>query len=326
MFIETDPIRVDGLAKPQFHPELRRAAFFIPRFSIGPKASRLLGGLRKRRAVPKPPVLADVTVRDEYIERPDGHRLRVRVYSPAASQGPQPALLWIHGGGFLIGHPEHDEAHSIELCRKLGIVVAAVNYRLGPDNPFPTPLEDCHAALAWLHAQADELRIDPARIAVGGASAGAGLAAGLAQLAHDKGGTPIAFQLLVYPMIDDRTALRTDVDDRWLRIWSAGSNHAGWRAYLGSEPGGEDVPAYAAPARRMDLSGLPPAWIGVGTCDLFFDEDVTYATRLNQAGVPCTLNIVEGAFHAFDLVAPKTEVVADFRRRYFDALSTKLRG
>jgi acetyl esterase/lipase len=144
-------------------------------------------------------------------------------------------------------------------------------------------------------------------------------------MAHDRGEPPIAFQLLVYPMLDDRTALRTDVDERWLRVWSASSNRFGWRSYLGQDPGGEDVPAYAAPARREDLSGLPPAWIGVGTCDLFLDEDIAYAIRLNDAGVPCDLRIIEGAFHAFDLVAPKADVVADFRQSYIDALDAQLR-
>jgi acetyl esterase/lipase len=231
----------------------------------------------------------------------------------------------MHGGGFVIGSPERDQAQSIELCRRLNIVVAAVKYRLGPDHPFPAPLDDCYHALAWLHARARPLYIDTARIAVGGASAGAGLAAGLALLAHDLHELPIAFQLLVYPMIDDRTTLRADVDERSLRVWSADSNRFGWRSYLGREPGGRDVTPYAAPARREDLTGLPPAWIGVGTSDLFHDEDVAYAARLNEAGVPCTLDIVDGAFHAFDLVAPKAGVVADFRRSYFDALGAALR-
>ncbi|MCB2073213.1 MAG: alpha/beta hydrolase [Novosphingobium sp.] len=325
MFIETERSRFTGNAEPRFHPELRRAALLIPRFSLGRKSSGWLRRMRSRRPVPQPPALPDVAIRDEHIDGPDGNTIRVRIYSPASSAGPRPALLWIHGGGFIIGYPEINEDQNIELCRELGIVVAAVSYRLGPDNPFPAPLDDCHAALAWLHENAGTLGIDKARIAVGGASAGAGIAAGLALLAHDRGDLPIAFQLLVYPMLDDRTAMRTDVDGRWLRVWSAESNRFGWQSYLGCAPGSHEVSAYAAPARRADLRGLPPAWVGVGTCDLFLDEDIAYAIRLNDADVPCDLKIVEGAFHAFDLVAPKSRVVGEFRRSIAEALQANLR-
>jgi acetyl esterase/lipase len=269
-------------------------------------------------------VLPDVAIDDQYIVGPDGDWLRIRLYRPRGLTGRRPALLWMHGGGFVIGYPEYDQPRSIELCRSLGVVVAAVNYRLGPENPFPAPLEDCHAALTWLHANADTLDVDASRIAVGGASAGAGLAAGLTLLAHDRGALPIAFQLLVYPMLDDRTALRTDIDDRNLRLWNAGSNRLGWSAYLGHEPGGEDVSAYAAPSRRRDLSGLPPAWIGIGTCDLFLDECTSFASRLNAAGSRCALKVVDGAFHAFDLVVPKSGVAADFRQSYVSALRAQL--
>lgn len=325
MLIESTPVPASGWTAPRFHPELRRAAFLIPQFTLGPTSTRLLGQLRRRRGTPRAPTLPDVAIGDEYIAGPDGDWLRIRVYRPLAPQGPRPALLWIHGGGFIMGHPEHDQARNIALCRSLGIVVAAVNYRLGPENPFPAPLEDCHAALAWLHGHAEALGIDPSRIAVGGASAGAGLAAGLTLLAHDRGNLPIAFQMLIYPMLDDRTVLRTDVDRRSLRLWSMGSNYTGWRAYLGREPGGEDISAYAAPSRRKDLGGLPPAWVGVGTCDLFHDEDLNYAARLSAAGGDCTLKVVDGAFHIFDLVAPKANVVADFRQSYCDALRDHLR-
>lgn len=323
--MRSETIRLDSPARPEFHPELRRAAFLIPRFSFGPRSVKLLERIRTRRALRNPPALADVSIRDEFLARGDGSSLRLRVYSPAASHAPRAALLWIHGGGFIMGHPEHDEAQNIGLCRDLGMVVLAVNYRLGPQHPFPEPLDDCHDALAWLHANAAELGIDSARIAVGGASAGAGLAAGLALLTHDRRELPIAFQLLIYPMIDDRTALRGDIDHRSLRVWSAKSNHTGWQTYLGHEPGGAEVPSYAAPARRHDLSGLPPAWIGVGTCDLFMDEDITYAARLNAAGVSCALEIVDGAFHAFDLAAPASALAANFRESWTEALRRNLK-
>ena len=308
-----------------FHPELRCAARFIPRFSFTPRLARIANRLHRWRGVGKLPRVDGVEVSDVMIPVENGRASRrLRLYRPIGRTAPGPAMLWIHGGGFIIGAPEQDEPHSIELCKQLGMVVAAIDYRLAPEHSFPVPLEDCYAALEWLHANSASLSIDPDRITVGGNSAGAGLAAGLALLAHDRRRIPLAFQLLIYPMLDDRTVLRTDIDDRRLRLWSSKSNRFGWSAYLGREPGGEDVPEYAAPARRQDLSGLPPAWIGVGTCDLFHDEDVAYARRLQEAGVPCRLKIVEGAFHGFEFAGLKTQVVRDFRRDYFDALSQSL--
>ena len=307
-----------------FHPELRLAARLIPQFSFGPRLSRLAKGLQRRRGVPTPPLVEGLTIRDEFIPGPDGSSLRVRLYIPTAARPAGPAILWMHGGGFIIGTPEQDEARHIELCRKVGLIIAAVDYRLSPEHPYPAPLADGYAALAWLHSQANGLNIAPHRVAVGGNSAGGGLAAGLVLMAHDRAEFPVAFQLLIYPMLDDRTTRRTDIDERVLRLWSAKSNRFGWRSYLGREPGGPGVPAYASPARREDLRGLPKTWIGVGTCDLFHDENLAYARRLTEAGVPCTLTIVEGAFHLFDLVGAKTAVVRNFQERYFEALSKAL--
>lgn len=307
-----------------FHPELRRAARFIPRFSFTPRLARIANWLQGRRGTGKLPQVDGVEISDVMIPvDAEGTSRRLRLYRPTGP-GPHPAMLWIHGGGFIIGTPEQDEAHSIELCKRFGMAVAAISYRLAPQHGYPVPLEDCYAALDWLHAKNDELLVDRSRITVGGNSAGAGLAAGLVQMAHDRGKIPLAFQLLIYPMIDDRTTLRTDVDEKRLRLWTNKSNRFGWSAYLGHAPGGENVPEYAAPARRQDLSGLPPAWIGVGTCDLFHDEDVTYARRLQEAGVPCKLKIVEGAFHGFELAGLDTQVVQDFRRDYFEALGRAL--
>jgi acetyl esterase/lipase len=282
---------------------------------------RVAQGWRKTRP---PPAVKGLIIRDETIAGVDGASIRVRLYLPAADQGARAALLWIHGGGMIVGKPEQDERRSIELCRRLGLVIAAIDYRLSPEHPYPAPLDDCYAAFAWLHSKTGGLNISPDRIAVGGNSAGAGLAAGLALLAHDRNEYAIAFQLLIYPMLDDRTTLRTDIDERRLRLWSTKSNRFGWCSYLGREPGSDDVPDYAAPARRKDLSGLPPAWIGVGTCDLFHDEDVDYARRLKDAGIPCTLDIVPGAFHGFDLIASQSEVGRNFRQNYFGALRSAL--
>jgi acetyl esterase/lipase len=185
-----------------------------------------------------------------------------------------------------------------------------VDSRLAPEHPYPTPLEDCYTALAWLHSQPG---VDHDRIAVGGASAGGGLAAALAQLALDRGRFAVTFQLLTYPMLDDRSAVRpARPGDRDHRLWNRASNRVGWSAYLGTPPSSPGLTSPAVPSRRGDLSGLAPTWIGVGSADLFHDEGVDYATRLQAARVSCELYVVPGAFHGFDLVAPKVPVVKDF--------------
>lgn len=306
-----------------FHPELQRAARWLPRFSFGPRLTRLVQWLQRRRGVPAPPEVDGVAIRDLFTPAPDGHQVRIRLFSPQDDRRSGTALLWIHGGGFIIGSPEQDQDGLIALVRELGLTIAAVSYRLAPGHPHPVPVEDCYTALGWLHDHAEEFGLDPARIAVGGNSAGAGLAAGLVLLAHDRGDYPVAFQMLVYPMLDDRTALRRDIDGRTLRLWSAKSNRYAWGAYIDQAPGGPEVSPYAAPARRDDLSGLPPAWIGVGTCDLFHDEDLAYAARLQDAGVACELHVVPGAFHGFDLVR-KASVSIAFRRSYTEALRRAL--
>ena len=187
-----------------------------------------------------------------------------------------------------------------------------MKYRFAPTHPSPAAAEDVYAGYVGLLAHAERLGIDTARVAVGGASAGGNLAAALTLLAHDRGGIQPAFQLLVYPMLDDRTVARTDLDTRNVRVWTPKSNRYGWTSYLGVAPGSEDVSAYAAPARREDVSGLPPAWVGVGTLDLFYEEDLEYARRLTDAGVPCQVYVVPGAFHGFDAVFRKAGVSREF--------------
>lgn len=231
-------------------------------------------------------------------------------------------MVWVHGGGYVMGTAAQDDRLCRHFAKHVGMVVCAVEYRLAPEHKFPIALDDCYAALAWLVSQPD---IDADRIAVGGGSAGGGLAAALALLARDRGEHELAFQLLVYPMLDDRTATRTDVDERGFRLWNNKSNRFGWQAYTGRPPGAADVPAYAVPA-RAELEGLPPAWIGVGTLDLFHDEDVGYAARLRDAGVPCELQVVEGAFHGFDSVRPKAAVAQAFRAAQTKALAAALSG
>jgi acetyl esterase/lipase len=229
-------------------------------------------------------------------------------------------MLWIHGGGFVMGSAAQDDALCRHFAEELGIVVASVDYRLAPESRFPVPLDDCHDALAWL---ADRPYVDATRIAVGGASAGGGLAAALAILARQRGEVSLSFQLLTYPMLDDRTGCRTGIDERHFRLWNNRSNRFGWQSYTGLAPGSPGVTGLAAPARCDDLSGLPPAWIGVGTLDLFHDEDLDYAERLSAVGVECAVVEVPGAFHGFDLVA-KATVVRQFRASQVAALAGAL--
>lgn len=245
----------------------------------------------------------------------------VHVYEATGRQQPSGALLWVHGGGFVIGDPVTYHELCSRFARDLGIVVVSVDYRLAPEHPFPAGLEDCWSALRWLHEHADDLGVDPARVAVGGDSAGGGLAATLAQLAHDRGGAPIAFQLLVYPMLDDRTVLHADHAGTDALVWTRRSNRFGWTAYLGHPPRENEDRPYAAGARREDLSGLPPAWIGVGDLDLFHAEDVDYARRLAEVGVPCELHEEPGMYHGADsLMAARSPAMRAFRLRQVEAL------
>jgi acetyl esterase/lipase len=230
-------------------------------------------------------------------------------------------LLWIHGGGMVIGTAAQDDAICRRFAEELGIIVAAVDYRLAPEHPFPVPLHDCYDALLWLVGQKD---VDTDRVAIGGGSAGGGLAAALALLARQRGEVRLALQLLAYPMLDDRTAALPDVGYRNRRLWNNKANRFGWQSYLGRPPGGAEVDGLAAPARFDDLRGLPPAWIGVGTLDLFYEEDVAYAQRLRVAGVDCDLDVVQGAFHGFDAVRPKAGVSQSFHAAQLAALAAAL--
>lgn len=283
------------------HPELRKAARFTPRKLITPltlPVIRRLTALQRAR-----------TDNVEVLTLESG--IGIRLYRPAGADAATPALLWIHGGGYVIGTAAQDDLLCRRFVDELGITVAAVDYRLAPEHPYPTPLEDCYTALAWL---ARLPGVDAERVAIGGASAGGGLCAALALLARDRARVTPVFQVLVYPMIDDRS-VGPHLYHPGHRLWDATSNKFGWRAYLG----GAD-PAVAAPARRSDLAGLPPAWLGVGTLDLFHDEDLAYAERLRQAGVSCQVHVVPGAFHGFDGIAAKADISNAFFHSQCDSL------
>lgn len=288
------------------NPGLRKAARFLPRgYSLqrGLKVQRaimnFLGTQGRLRDVPEAAVNQHVTV---------------RLHRPVDLPDRAPAMLWVHGGGTIMGRAAQDDKFLRKLSTRTGVAVAAVEHRVAPEHPYPIPVEDCYAALRWLAGQP---WVDPARLAIGGASAGGLFAAAVAQLAHDRGEVELAFQMLVYPMLDDRTGAEPSGQRRIM--WAETDNQLAWRWYLGGADAHE-----AAPARRDDLSGLPPAWIGVGTLDLFYEECLQYARRLREAGVPVHEEIAPGAFHAFDQIVDKAPVSEKFFASQCDHLRDAL--
>ncbi len=243
--------------------------------------------------------------------------IAVRVFTPVGDEGAaHPALLHLHGGGYVMGSALGSDAAQAALAAELACVIASVEYRLAPEFPHPTPIEDAYAALAWLHREAGALQVDRTRIAVGGESAGGGLAAALALLARDRGAVPLVFQHLIYPMLDDRTVTAAPHPHAGGLVWTPERNRFGWTALLGHEPGIAGTSPYAAAARAEDLAGLPPAFISVGALDLFIEEDLEYARRLIRAGVPTELHVFPGAFHGFDGVpSARAAIVARNRSR-----------
>jgi len=281
-----------------FHPELRCIVRLLPRNAF------------TRRTIPLMQALSRMMARKrrkgvEMLRLPKG--IGLRAHRPAKPREGGAAMLWLHGGGYVIGSAAQDDALCRQFADRLGIPVFAPEYRLAPQHPYPAALEDCYAALQWL-SRLDG--VDPGRIVIAGNSAGGGLIAALALLARDRGEIAPLFQLLVYPMLDDRSSHRPELADHPRhRLWTAQTNRLAWEAYLG----GAD-PRCAVPARQLNLARLAPAWIGVGTFDPLHDENVDYARRLKAADVPCAMEVVAGAFHGFDVVAPGANV----SRRFFD--------
>ena len=249
----------------------------------------------------------------------NGPPVRIVVYRPLPARDYSPMLLHVHGGGMVMGRPEMRHANLVSVARNQECVVASVHYRLAPEAPFPAAVEDCHAALKWLHANAASLGVDPSRITIAGESAGGGIAAGTALLARDRGGPNLVGQMLTYPMLDDRTTLAANPHAGEF-VWGESSNWFSWHALLGDKFGKETVSPYAAPARAPDLAGLPPAFLAIGALDLFLEENLEFARRLVRAGVPTELHVYPGAFHAFD-AAPDAAVTRDFKRDWFAALA-----
>jgi acetyl esterase/lipase len=279
----------------RLHPDLATVVSALPIPDLSDETIALM------RSFDIPAELSDAVERTEH-RVPGDPGVPLRVHRAKASEGLRPCLYSIHGGGYVIGSYSMDDGVFDRLCPHFDLVGVSVDYRLAPETPYPGPLQDCYRGLKWTYDNAEQLGIDRTRIGIRGVSAGGGLAASLALLARDRGKVPVAFQLLDCPMLDDR---QITASSRWdgLPVWSRESNTYGWRSYLGELYGTADVPYTAAPARTEDLSGLPPAFVSVGSVDGFLDEDVTYAMRLNHAGVPAELHVYPGACHGYQMAA-----------------------
>jgi acetyl esterase/lipase len=262
-----------------------------------------------------------VTSEDRTVPGPEGQPdIGVRIYRPVEATGSLPGIVFIHGGGMILGDVAGEDAAAGLLCAEVGAVVVSVEYRLAPEHPHPAPVEDCYAGLVWTAKNASELGIDEHRLAVYGGSAGGGLAIGIALLARDRGGPALRFLMPIYPMIDERNVTASSHEITDIGIWDRAGNVEAWDWYLG----GKEADQYAAPRLAEDVSGLPPTFIDVGTVDLFRDEDIAFAQRLMQAGVPTELHVNPGSYHASETFAPDAALSRRIWAMRVDALRRAL--
>lgn len=265
-----------------------------------------------------------LSIHDEIIAGPDNHSLKLRIYQPAERDEKLPALLWIHGGGYVLGTVESSDPLCAEFVKEAGCVVVSVDYRLAPEHPYPAPIEDCYSALKWMAGHVEALNIDGDRIGVAGASAGGGLTAALTLLARDRGYPSVHFQMPLYPMIDDRNNTPSAKEIKEGMIWNQTTNEAGWQMYLGPLHGTDNVPSYAAPARETDYSRLPYTYTCVGQLDPFRSETIAYVTKLAEAGVDVEFHLFPGAYHGFEGVNPDADLAVRAKDEYIQALKKGL--
>jgi acetyl esterase/lipase len=288
--------------RPLVDPEL---AAILDQIHTVELTEEIVKQVRAMDRTPQLPAFPGIEVTERFVPGLEGApEVRVLLYQPITVEGPKASLLWLHGGGYVMGSAEQADLMLKDIVSEIGCVAVSVDYRLAPETRHPGPVEDCYAALTWLYTHASELGVDPARIAIAGSSAGGGLAAALGLLARDRGEIPLAFLLLIAPMLDDRTCTLAEPHPYTGEfIWTHNANRFGWTSLLGQEPGGPDVSPYAAAARAEHLEGLPPTFINVGALDLFLEENMEYARRLTRAGVPTEFHLYPGAYHGFRMVA-----------------------
>ena len=299
-------------------PELAPFLDFLPDLDFSQGIDAFRAPFADRPRAPLPAGLEVVAREERFIPGAAGApEVRVLLYRPPeAFTAPRPAVLHMHGGGFVLGDPEINDASNRALALEHGCIVVSVDYRLAPETRFPGALEDCYAALVWMHDHAADLGLDVSRIATSGESAGGGHAAALALYARDRGGPAIRFQLLDAPMLDDRTCAAAEPHPHCGQfVWSPDKNRFGWRALLGVEPGGPEVPENAAPARAKNLTGLPPTFISVGALDLFLEENLEFTRRLARAGVAVELHVTPGAYHGSGVAQAAPQTLATARLR-----------
>ncbi|GAA0343753.1 alpha/beta hydrolase [Actinoallomurus spadix] len=260
-----------------------------------------------------------VSVEEAEVVRPDGSTLAIRLLRPTAETGPLPVLLWFHGGGQVLGYAAQDDPTLKRLCLRIGCAAASVDYRLAPEAPAPAAAEDGLLAYRWLRSQAASLGFDEGRIALAGQSGG-GIAAATALMIRDQDEPAPLFQALSYPMLDDRNSTASSHEITDIGIWDRATNILAWNSILADRAGTDDVPPYSAPARATDLTGLPPTFIAAAELDVFRDEDLSYATRLQAAGVPVELHLYPGAYHAWDLFAPEAALSAAYVHAWYGYL------
>lgn len=303
-------------------PELRAAGrilrvllhpLLLPVFYAMDRIGRLLR--------PAPP--ADLQVREVFVPRADGSRLRLMIYRPLQSDGALPGLLWAHGGGYVFGRPEQDVPVYRALIAAAPCVIVAADYRLAPEAPYPAALDDCYDALLWLRDAADVLGVRADQLAVAGMSAGGGLAAALSLRARDRDEVRIAFQMPIYPMLDDRLQTPSSRDND-APVWNTRHCRRTWKAYLGPLQGAS-VPPYAAPARATDYRRLPPTCSFVGGLEPFRDEAEQYVSALRAAGVPVAFALYEGAYHGFDVLVPGARISRQARAFLLDWFAAAVR-
>ena len=286
-------------------PELATILDQMPTVELTEEIVKQVRAMDQTPKFPNLPMFPNIKVMEHFVPGPEGDpEVRILLYQPVKVEEPRSSLLWLHGGGYVMGSPEQEDLMVKNIVSAIGCMAVSVDYRLAPETRYPGAVEDCYAALKWLYTHASELGVDRARIATAGSSAGGGLAAALGLLTRDRGEIPLAFQLLIAPMLDDRTCTLTEPHPYTGEfIWTRQANHFGWTSLLGQEPGGLNISPYAAAARAERLEGLPSTFINVGALDLFLEEDLEFARRLTRAGVPTELHVYPGAYHGFRMVA-----------------------
>ena len=313
---QTAPLLQMILDYAQIDPLLLPALDNFPSLDIDRKSlPSIREVLAQMPAKPKPEGLIEA----KEVIRTENENIDVYTYRKS-DRADQPAVVWIHGGGYLFGSAEDDRA--MQIAMHCDCTVFSVDYRLAPEYPFPAGSEDCYKTLKWLLNGKSSYDIDLNRVALGGASAGGGMAAGVALMNRDRDNFPLALQLLIYPMIDNLHATTSGEFENH-PVWNQATSHNAWEMYLDGKPG-ERASPYAAAARAKDLGGLPPAYICVGTADLFRDEDIAYANRLTEAGIATELAVFPGVYHAAEGFIPEAPVSQRMTQSFMTALNDAL--